>query len=75
MTATLKCPEKQSQPAEVFGASSATRFTLDGDDNMERHLARTCRACLAGVRQVVPENKLEALMLGGGYGRGEGGVL
>ena len=75
MTATLKCPEKQSQPAEVIGASNATRFTLDGDDTLERHLARTCRACLAGVRQVVPGDKLEALMLGGGYGRGEGGVL
>ena len=29
----------------------------------------------AAVRSFIPENRLEAVVLGGGYGRGEGGVL
>ena len=51
------------------------RFTLDGDEQLERRLEQTCAAALAGVRAVVPPRRLEALLLGGGYGRGEGGVL
>jgi hypothetical protein len=51
------------------------RFTLDGSDELENHLAQTCRKILAGVRGLVSGRKLEALLLGGGYGRGEGGVL
>jgi hypothetical protein len=67
--------EKQVQPAEAVRSSSTTRFTLDGDEKLERDLEQTSQAFLTGVRQVVPADKLEALMLGGGYGRGEGGVL
>jgi rhamnosyltransferase len=51
------------------------RFTMDGSDALENHLAGICEKVLAGVRTVVPEEKLEALVLGGGYGRGQGGVL
>lgn len=59
------------------GATNAPRprFTLDGDGGLERHLERTCARVLAGIRGLVPEPKLEAVLLGGGYGRGEGGVL
>jgi hypothetical protein len=52
-----------------------TRFTLDGSDQLEAHLARCCDRVLAGVCSVVPTSKLEGVLLGGGYGRGEGGVL
>jgi len=52
-----------------------TRFTLDGSEQLEAHLARICDQVLAGVRPVVPASRLEAVLLGGGYGRGEGGVL
>jgi hypothetical protein len=38
-------------------------------------LAATCDRVLAGVKQLIPATKLEGLLLGGGYGRGEGGVL
>ncbi len=55
--------------------SAAPRFTLDGDDALERHLAQTCARVLSGVRGLIPAAKFEALLLGGGYGRGEGGVL
>lgn len=51
------------------------RFTLDGDDALELHLGRTCARVLSGVRGLIPASKLEAVLLGGGYGRGEGGVL
>ncbi len=75
MTAAPELSEEQVHPAVAVRPTSATRFTLDGDEQLERHLEKTSRAFLAGVREVVPAGKLEALMLGGGYGRGEGGVL
>lgn len=50
------------------------RFTLDGGEALERHLARTCDNVLRGVRAILPPHRLEAIVLGGGYGRGEGGV-
>jgi hypothetical protein len=42
---------------------------------LEAHLARTCNQVSKGVREIVPREKLQALLLGGGYGRGHGGVL
>lgn len=51
------------------------RFTLDGDDALEQHLERTCARVLSGLKGLIPPTKLEAVLLGGGYGRGEGGVL
>ncbi len=51
------------------------RFTIDGSDALEAHLAQTCERVLAGVKVLVPASKLQAVLLGGGYGRGEGGVL
>lgn len=51
------------------------RFTLDGSAELERHLAHCCDRVLAGVCSVIPTSRLEGILLGGGYGRGEGGVL
>ncbi len=51
------------------------RFTLDGSDALERRLDSLCREVGQAVSRVIPASKLEALFLGGGYGRGEGGVL
>lgn len=51
------------------------RFTLNGSDALEQHLARVCKRVLAGIGHIIPEHELEGLALGGGYGRGEGGVL
>jgi hypothetical protein len=42
---------------------------------LEKHLALTCERITAGLRGLIPPRKLEAVLLGGGYGRGEGGVL
>src|SRR6266571_2140097 len=57
------------------GHDRTPRFTVDGSVELERQLARICKSVLAGVQSVVPGEKLEAILLGGGYGRGEGGVL
>lgn len=59
----------------VCPARAAGRFTLDGDAAMEAALDGACSRVLSGVRGLIPERRLEALLLGGGYGRGEGGVL
>jgi hypothetical protein len=50
------------------------RFTIDGSDGLEAHLARACELVLEKVRSIIPPKRLDALLLGGGYGRGEGGV-
>jgi len=57
------------------GAAPGQRFTLDGDAALEAHLGRTCARVVSGLRGLVPARALEAVILGGGYGRGEGGVL
>jgi hypothetical protein len=51
------------------------RFTLDGDKALEERLALLCENVRQRSCQLVPEDQIEALLLGGGYGRGEGGVL
>ena len=51
------------------------RFTLDGSHALESHLAVICEKVLGGLKSLVPSAKLEGVLLGGGYGRGEGGVL
>lgn len=53
----------------------STRFTIDGSEGLEQHLAATCTHVRAGVERIIPAGKLEGLALAGGYGRGEGGVL
>ena len=51
------------------------RFTLDGSDALEKHLSQICDRLVGGIRGLVPPHRLEAILLGGGYGRGEGGVF
>ena len=51
------------------------RFTIDGDAALERRLEELCERVRLGVVEIVPAAKLEGLVLAGGYGRGEGGVL
>jgi hypothetical protein len=51
------------------------RFTIDGSDELERELNALCERAGSELSKIIPSSKLEALLLGGGYGRGEGGVL
>ena len=63
------------QPQTCAGTGHGARFTLDGDDGLERHLKHTCDGIADGILGLIPEGDLQAVILGGGYGRGEGGVL
>ena len=72
-TAPVDTVVERTPPSAAIAQSP--RFTLDGDDALERHLERTCARVLSGIRGLIPAEKLEAVLLGGGYGRGEGGVL
>lgn len=53
----------------------STRFTIDGSDRLEASLSSLCETIREEVRKIVPPDKLQGNLLGGGYGRGEGGVL
>src|SRR5215831_17220943 len=51
------------------------RFTIDGSESLEQGLEELCQKVSEEIRRAVPPRKLQAVVLGGGYGRGEGGVL
>jgi len=51
------------------------RFTISGSDALEARLEGLCEQVVVGVEGIIPARKLAAVVLGGGYGRGEGGVL
>jgi len=51
------------------------RFTIDGSKDLEERLARICGRVRRQVRRQIGRKELAAIVLGGGYGRGEGGVL
>jgi len=52
----------------------SNRFTIDGSKALENHLACICERVWSGAQTIIPATSVEALVLGGGYGRGEGGV-
>jgi len=68
-------PRAAVRTPHAVAIARPARFTLDGDDALECHLELTCARVLSGIRGLIPTSKLEAVLLGGGYGRGEGGVL
>ena len=51
------------------------RFTVDGSAQLELQLSRTCEMVGEEVTKRVRAKRLQGVLLGGGYGRGEGGVL
>jgi hypothetical protein len=51
------------------------RFTLDGSTELEAKIAEICRDVTTSISDLMPSRALEGIALGGGYGRGEGGVL
>ena len=52
-----------------------TRFTIDGSDALEAELSALCERARIAILDIMPARKVKALLLAGGYGRGEGGVL
>jgi hypothetical protein len=67
--------DSERSPGLSSPGSSPKRFTRDGSTALEDHLLNTCRKVRSAIEQIVPEDELDGLVLGGGYGRGEGGVL
>jgi hypothetical protein len=73
------------QSASCIGIASAiqafsrhtthARFTRDGSDALENHLQIICGQVRKAICALIPPRKLVGLLLAGGYGRGEGGVL
>jgi hypothetical protein len=51
------------------------RFTIDGSADLEARLAQLCERTQPGLSEILPASRLQGILLGGGYGRGEGGVL
>jgi hypothetical protein len=74
LTLPLRTPRATNR-TPLYPADIAPRFTVDGSRELEQHLALTCAKIGAGIRGIVSARRLEGLLLGGGYGRGEGGVL
>lgn len=80
MTATANRIDRMENVVAPLEAVPSERprekfFTLDGDGKLELQLTRACKEILAGVKKMILRWQLEGLLLGGGYGRGEGGVL
>lgn len=67
--------QRQGGNANLSSGGQVPRFTMDGDEALEQHLLNTCIQVAEGVQKIIPAGKLEGLLLAGGYGRGEGGVL
>ena len=53
----------------------AHRFTIDGNPQLETSLGAFQQEVCAEVFKIIPRDTIESILLGGGYGRGEGGVL
>jgi hypothetical protein len=70
---------RQHAEAAAVGAPGrrriTMRFTVDGSEALERRIASDMATVRARVIEAVHPEDLTALVLGGGYGRGEGGVL
>ena len=56
-------------------ASPPRRYTLDGDDTVEARIDRDQRVIAEAVAAAVDPRQFAALVLIGGYGRGEGGYV
>lgn len=53
---------------------NSSRYTIDGSEELERRLGEICESLRDRLISKLSGKKIELLLLGGGYGRGEGGV-
>ena len=51
------------------------RYTIDGSVALETRLESFGQQVVSLIQSHIPKSKLAGILLGGGYGRGEGGVL
>jgi len=66
--------EREFSPLPWSGGRGP-RYTVDGSDALEEQLHSSCELIRGAVLQRLPPGSIQGLLLGGGYGRGEGGVL
>jgi hypothetical protein len=67
---------QQPPPLLATGSRPAVqRFTVDGSEALEHRLEALVKKVHHGVLRITGDKALQGLLLGGGYGRGEGGVL
>jgi len=67
--------ELASLSRQIPVSSERKRFTIDGAPTLEQFLADLCAGAREVIQAAIPVSRLQAVLLGGGYGRGEGGVL
>jgi hypothetical protein len=68
-------PPSISRETRASRPRAAARYTIDGSDALEDHLEHSCELVKQALLTALPARSFEGLLLGGGYGRGEGGVL
>lgn len=68
-------PAHSEKPMSGLAYSSNRRFTISGDDELERLIERQLMEITEDLTDNLPRGQIVALVLGGGYGRGEGGAL
>jgi hypothetical protein len=73
-SASLRMTSSVTQ-CTVSATEKSARFTLDGSESLERELAELCSEVRSALLKLLPAARIQAVLLGGGYGRGEGGVL
>jgi hypothetical protein len=51
------------------------RFTIDGGERLEKSIREFQDQVTKEILAIIPESNIDSILLGGGYGRGEGGVF
>jgi rhamnosyltransferase len=64
---------KNNHPAVLAAKPCQTTYTFNGNKEAEKRMAMDQSVIGAYVEDAIPANQFEALVLMGGYGRGEGG--
>ena len=69
-------PDATAAPEPLWKESRPnSRYTVDGSEDLEARLQRSSELIKETLLAALPPDSIEGLLLGGGYGRGEGGVL
>jgi len=63
-----------SGAARAIGSVARRPFTACGDPRLEERVRADLERCVERLREVLPPSGVLGIVLGGGYGRGEGGV-
>ena len=59
---------------ESSANSASERYTVDGSPELEAKIDEVNRLVVEDIHKIISPDQIDALVLAGGYGRGEGGV-